>query len=163
MRWLILIVLSLLTLFGVMYLIGSFLPVGHVSTVKRKLPVTPMQLWNLLVDYQNYKSWRSDLKSVTPINHKRWKEESKHGDIIYEHEVVEEHKVLVSRIASEDLPFGGYWTFQLNETADGTELLITENGQVYNPFFRFMSKFLFGHDSTLQQYMDDLEDHLKKQ
>jgi hypothetical protein len=157
-----LIILSLLALGGVIYLIGYFLPVNHVSTVKRTLPVRSAELWSVLVNFQDYKVWRSDLKSVTPISNNRWKEESRHGDITYQHELVEQYKRFVSKIVSEDLPFGGQWTYELKETPDGTELTITEHGEVYNPFFRFMSKYLFGHDATLRQYMDDLEDHVKK-
>ncbi len=39
----------------------------------------------------------------------------------------------------------------------GTRLTITENGEVYNPIFRFMSRFVFGHTATMDQFLSDLK------
>lgn len=56
----------------------------------------------------------------------------------------------VTRIADPDQPFGGTWTFELvGNTASKTLVTITERGEVYDPLFRFMSKFVFGHTSTM--------------
>jgi hypothetical protein len=30
---------------------------------------------------------------------------------------------------------------------------ITEDGEVYNPIFRFMSRFVFGHTHTMDAYL----------
>jgi hypothetical protein len=40
-----------------------------------------------------------------------------------------------------------------------TLLRITEEGEVYNPLFRFMSRYVFGHYRTLEQYARDLGRH----
>ncbi|HSR42141.1 MAG TPA: SRPBCC family protein, partial [Longimicrobiales bacterium] len=65
---------------------------------------------------------------------------------------------LVTRIADEDLPFGGTWTYELEPTGDGrTRVTITEDGEVYNPVFRFMARFVFGHTATMDTYLDGLE------
>jgi hypothetical protein len=163
MRWLIIILGSLLALGGILYLIGSFLPVKHIAVVKRSFTIKPHELWAILTDFRSYKMWRSGLKSVEAIDHKQWKEESSHGVILYELEVGEIDKQLITRIVSDNLPFGGYWYFQLTETAQGCNLSITENGEVYNPIFRFMSKFMFGQESTVRQYMADLQKHVKQE
>jgi len=34
---------------------------------------------------------------------------------------------------------------------------ITEDGEVYNPFFRFMSRFVFGHAATLDEFVKNLD------
>jgi hypothetical protein len=67
---------------------------------------------------------------------------------------------VVSRIADRSLPFGGRWTFELSPAPGGTLLRITEDGEVYNPIFRFVSRFVFGHDRTINGYLEDLERHL---
>jgi hypothetical protein len=157
MRWLILIIGPLLLLGLVMYVVGSFLPVKHIAKVKRSFRLRPDQLWQILVDFREYITWRSDLKSLHPISDRKWKEESRHGVITYEQEINEPARSFTNKIISEDLPFGGYWHFEIAETAEGSEVSITEYGEVYNPMFRFMSKFLFGHDSTLNKYVEDLE------
>jgi hypothetical protein len=63
---------------------------------------------------------------------------------------------LVTRIADKSLPFGGVWIFQVVPTAEGSRLNITENGEVYNPVFRFVSRFIFGYDRTLDAYLQDV-------
>jgi hypothetical protein len=63
---------------------------------------------------------------------------------------------LVIRIADDDLPFEGTWTYELEETAEGTRLTVREDGEVKNPVFRFMSKFIFGHAASMEHYLKDV-------
>ncbi|HZD05714.1 MAG TPA: hypothetical protein VE173_12380, partial [Longimicrobiales bacterium] len=60
-------------------------------------------------------------------------------------------------IADEGLPFGGTWTYVLEPDAGGTRVTLTEDGEIYNPFFRFMARFVFGYDGTMRSYLDGLE------
>ncbi len=65
------------------------------------------------------------------------------------------------KILDEELPFGGSWTFEMKENGDEVALTITENGEVYNPVFRFMSRFIFGHYATMDRYLNDLRKHME--
>ena len=38
-------------------------------------------------------------------------------------------------------------------TDAGTRLTITENGEVYNPIFRFVSRFFLGYTSTMESVL----------
>jgi hypothetical protein len=40
--------------------------------------------------------------------------------------------------------------------ASPTRVTITEDGKIYNPFFRFMARYAFGYTASLQTYLDDL-------
>lgn len=40
---------------------------------------------------------------------------------------------------------------------------MTENGEIYNPIFRFMARFVLGYSMTLDRYLADLEKHLTPQ
>lgn len=62
---------------------------------------------------------------------------------------------LVSRVR-EGLPYGGTWTFELAPEGNSTRVTITEHGQVYNPLFRFLSRFVFGQTATMDQFLADL-------
>ena len=42
--------------------------------------------------------------------------------------------------------------FDLQPTATGTELRITESGDIPNPFMRFVSKYLMGHFRAMNNY-----------
>ena len=45
---------------------------------------------------------------------------------------------------------------ELIPRGDSTTLRITENGEVYNPVFRFVSRFVFGHSATIEKYLADV-------
>jgi hypothetical protein len=38
-----------------------------------------------------------------------------------------------------------------------SRLQITEDGEIYNPIFRFVSRFFIGYEGTLRQYVSDVE------
>ena len=42
---------------------------------------------------------------------------------------------------------------------DGLRERITENGEVYNPLFRFVSRFVMGHTRTIDTYLGDVARH----
>jgi hypothetical protein len=72
-------------------------------------------------------------------------------------ERMERPSLLVARIDSKDLAFGGTWTYRIAPAPGGSDLTITEDGEVYNVIFRFMSKFVFGQHATLDTYLKNLQ------
>lgn len=146
--------------------IGWTLPVKHSAsrTLRLKSPVS--RVWMAISDFKNATSWRKDLKSIEQIEIFpgvfAWKEIDQGGDVITYTtlEAIPEQR-LVRKIADKNLPFGGSWTFEI--TTDGAEtiLTITENGEVYNPFFRLLSKFVFGHHATIDKYFSNLHKYLE--
>lgn len=75
-----------------------------------------------------------------------------------QYEIVEDQprRRLVTRIADKSLPYGGSWTIDLAPEASGTRVTITENGEVYDPLFRFLSRYVFGHTATMDAYLKEL-------
>ena len=49
------------------------------------------------------------------------------------------------------------WTFELAADADGTRVTLTERGEVDNPIFRFLSRFVFGQTGTIDSCLRALE------
>ena len=88
--------------------------------------------------------------------HRVFRETGGDGEILFEVDSVVPNKLLVTRIADPSLPFGGKWSYALTPSGDSTTLRITEDGEVYNPLFRFVSRFVFGHHATIDQYLRDL-------
>ena len=163
MKWLLIIVIAIVVLIAVMYLIGYFMPVKHVARHSVVLNTTSAELWKILHDHAQYPNWRSDLKSVVVKDDRHWTETSGNGTLDFESEIVRVNEVFHSHIMNKDLPFGGSWTYELKPNGNRTELTITENGEVYNPLFRFMSKYIFGHESTLKKYGGDIAKKINAQ
>jgi uncharacterized protein YndB with AHSA1/START domain len=148
---------------GVIVLTGYALPVGHVASRTATLSQPVDRVYAALTDIASYPQWRSDVKSVEVLSAappRRWREHGGNGDITFEVAEAQPPMRLVTRIADRDLPFGGTWTYELMAEGNGTRLTITEHGEVYNPIFRIMSRFVFGHTATMDQFLADLKKHL---
>ena len=142
--------------------IGFALPQSHVVSRDATLTASPAAVFATITDVSSQSSWRTGITSVDVVsnNPMKWREHEGSDTILYE--VVESrptglHRV---RIADPDLPFGGTWTYELTADGNGTKVRITERGEVYNPLFRFMSRFVFGHTATIERYLADLRRRL---
>lgn len=132
---LVLIVLgSLVALVVLIVVIGALLPKAHTAS-------------------------RSALVAKSPAAVYAFAHQRAAGDKTYE--IVEDQppRRLVTRIADKTLPYGGSWTIDLSPEGSGTRITITENGEVYNPLFRFVSRFVIGHTATIDKYLADLAAH----
>lgn len=160
MKWLLVAVGALLALGALVYVIGGLLPQSHAATVRTRIGHPPAEVYAALEDVRASPAWRSDLREVEVISGPgeplRWRENGKYGSITFEREDARPGQRLVGRIADTSQGFGGRWVFQLAPAADGTELTVTEEGEVYSPLFRFVSRFVFGHYGTLESYVRDL-------
>jgi uncharacterized protein YndB with AHSA1/START domain len=161
MKWLLMIVGALAGLIAVMFVIGKLLPVAHTASRSVELKAPPEKIWQLLTQFADYPQWRKELKQVEMVNEKTWKGIDSHGEsITFALQEAQTFEKMVTVIADKNLPFGGSWMFALKANAATTTLTITENGEVYNPLFRFMSKFIFGHTATLEKYLENLKSAL---
>jgi uncharacterized protein YndB with AHSA1/START domain len=138
---------------------GWILPVAHRATREASYNAPPEDVYKLITNVSAFPEWRPSVKKVEmlpPSNgHARFREIGKNGSILYEIDSLAANRLLVTRIADRSLPFGGKWTYELIPNGVSTTLRITEDGEVYNPIFRFVSRFVFGHSATIDQYLGD--------
>jgi hypothetical protein len=149
-------------LIAVIVVVGYSLPVNHRAQVTATIAAPPDQLYALITNVEAFPTWRTGVRSVeilpSPDGQRRWREVSKDGTIPFVVERQTPPAVLVTRIDSRSLPFGGTWTYELrSESPRLTRLEIVENGEIYNPIFRFVSRFFIGYEGTLRQYVSDVE------
>src|SRR5262249_3112657 len=79
---------------------------------------------------------------------------SSNGTITYVTDLFEPPRRLIARIADENLAFGGSWEYRVEPAgATASTITIIERGSVYNPIFRFVSRFLMGHTATIDAYL----------
>ena len=141
--------------------IGYMLPQNHSVSRERTFSANAESLFTQITTPAAYPEWRTGVTRVEilpPVNGiVSFRESGGDGDIVFVMEPVEPGRRVVSRIADKSLPFGGSWTYELTPAAAGTVLRITEDGEVYNPLFRFISRFILGHYKSIDQFLDDLE------
>lgn len=134
--------------------IGALLPRDHVAAVDARIAARPDDVWRALTDRDAFPQWRPKLDRVEPLpdvnGHTSWREVSGRESIDYVADVADAPSRLVTRIASDGLPYGGAWEYRLAPDGDGTRVRIVERGAVYNPIFRFVSRFVMGHSATMR-------------
>ena len=160
MKIALIVVGALAGLVAIVLLIGVMLPSSHVASREITLRRTPGEVFAVVRDFASAPTWRTDLKAIEMLEavegRQRFRESSSNGLITYE--VVEEiaNEKLVTRIVDRDLGYFGSWTYEFLPAESGTRVRITENGEVPNVLFRFMSRFVFGHTATMEAYLQSL-------
>jgi len=160
MRYVLIVAGALGLIVLVVLLVGWSLPVKHRATKETTYRATPAQLFTLITDVKSFPTWRASVKEVQVLpfhdGHPQFREIGKNGSIVYEIDSAVANQTLVTRIADPSLPFGGKWTYEITPRNDSATLRITEDGEVYNPLFRFFSRFIIGHTATIDQYLSDV-------
>jgi uncharacterized protein YndB with AHSA1/START domain len=164
MKWIIvaaIVIVALAAVMAVAALVGSRLPRAHAVSRTAALAAPPDAVWAAITNVDAFPSWRADVKKVDRLPDREgrpvWVEQGPSGRLTLAVERMDPPRVLVVRIADPDLPFGGTWTYVIVSAPGGSRLTISENGEVYNPLFRFMARFIFGYEGTIASYMKALE------
>jgi hypothetical protein len=134
MRIAVWVVVVLVAAVGVVASIGYFLPVNHEASRSAEFTKAPDVIFALIADPATYGSWWDGAEVKTAVV-----------------ESVPPSR-LVTKIVGETA-FGGTWTFEIVPTPSGTRLTITERGEVYNVFFRTLSRFVFGYTGTMDSFL----------
>lgn len=141
-------------------IIGALLSRQHRVSRSISLHRPPHEVHSVVRDFASAPEWRPNLLRVEPLEpfdgRLRFREVAKGESVTYEvmEEVADEK--LVTRIVDRDLGYSGSWTYAFSGTPGGTLVRITENGEVSNILFRFLSRFVFGHTSTMDAYLTAL-------
>jgi uncharacterized protein YndB with AHSA1/START domain len=160
LRYIVMLAGLLVVVIAMVVIVGTSLPVKHTVTREATYRATPAQLFELILNVSDYPTWQKSVSRVEilpEIDGKPRARETNGGTAItYEFSDIVPNQRMVSRIADDKLPFGGSWTYELipASTGDATTLRITENGEVYNVIFRFVSRFVMGHSATIDKYLD---------
>jgi hypothetical protein len=161
MRWILWIGAGLAVVVLIVVVVGAMLPKAHTASRTVRIATPPEALYAVLSDVDRYQSWRPDVKSLQRLADRdgkpAWIEDAGGMKIPLHFERMERPSLLVSRIDGSDLPFGGSWPYQIAPAPGGSDLTITENGEVSNVVFRFMSRFVFGHHATMDGFIKHLQ------
>ena len=154
------ITLGLVLLAGIVALVGSRLPPGHVASRSIFLHRSPAEVYTLVRDFGSAPKWRSDVTQVdvqTQPNGAVYFREVGSSDTV-NYELVEDVPAqrMVTRIRDTDLGYSGQWTYSFTPENGGTRVTIREDGEVSNVLFRFMSRYIFGQTSTIDSYLTSL-------
>ncbi len=159
------VVLLLILVAAAAALIGAFLPRGHVVSRSLTVQAPPDVVYRAVRDVGASPAWRTGLARVELLGEvegrPRFREVEKHGSVTYEVLADEPGRGFVTQILDRDLGYSGSWEWVIVPETSGSRLTITEHGEVTNVLFRFMSRFVFGHAKTIDDYLAALDAHLQ--
>ena len=154
MKIALLCIAAIVVLIGSVALIGAMLPRRHIASRSASFHAPPERLFALISGPQE---WRPDVQSSELLiqdGRSYQREISPRGETIL-YEIVESRPPLAiqRRIATPNLPYSGTWSFALEPGGATTRVRVTEDGEVYNPIFRFVSRFILGQTATQDKYL----------
>lgn len=130
-------VLALL-LVGV-YFVGLLLPRQRTVTVSARIEAPPEVVWGHV--------------TTTVVSSASHTSSDDGGQLEIEVRKKVEPELLVLTFDDGKHPFVGTWTYELIPVHEGTLLTITEDGEVTDPFYRFLARFLFRDALSLERYV----------
>ncbi len=157
------IIVGLVLLAAIVALVGSRLPKEHVASKSILLQRRPDEVYAVVRDFASAPRWRADVSQVEvetqPNGSVYFREVGSNGTVNYE--LIEDVPAqrMVTKIRDTDLGYSGQWTYTFTAENGGTRLTIREDGVVANIFFRFMSRYVFGHTATIDSYLAALARH----
>lgn len=140
--------------------VGFLTPADHQASRTLKTRQTPQAVWDAINDHANEPKWRDDVASVTAAGEQNgkpvWLESYKDGNTVKLATTLSTPPTRMIREIAEEGPFSGRWEIDITPTPDGSDVKITEIGNVPNPVFRFVSKFVIGHTYQMEKYLTSL-------
>lgn len=166
MKWIVVAAAVAAVLVAVALAVGTALPVHHTASSSIRLPVSRDVAWSAVTDIRAFPLWRRGVRDVEPLPFRdglpAWRERTRTGSATYVAAAWDPPSRLVMRTGGEGEPYSGTWTFVLEKEGGDTRITITEDGEIPNPLFRFMARFVFGHEGTMDAYLHDLRRHLSR-
>lgn len=165
MIWLLAGLVVLAFLVALIGAIGAALPRSHSVTRRAQFNRSRGDVWKTITDYRRQVTWRDDVSYVERLPNRDgmevWRETGRRRrTLVFETVESNPPRRLVRRIANEDLAFGGSWAFDVEEIGEVTVVTVTEEGEVYNPFLRFVSRVIVGQAAAIDGYLRALGEKL---
>jgi hypothetical protein len=155
MRIIVVVIGVIVLLVVCVVIIGALLPKRHVASRSASFRATPERIFSLIAGSQD---WRPDVLRYEVVSRDGNREvvrETTRDEKTIAYEVFDSFppKSIKRRIATDHLPYSGTWTYTLELRGETTVVRITEDGEVYNPLFRFISRFILGHTRSMDAYL----------
>lgn len=164
MRWVLAAITMVMLLFGAVVLAGGLLPREHQVARTAVIEASPAAVFGVIAGIEGMAAWHPDVYEVRRLADQAgrpvFREVGAHGPVTYAVTDTRPPARMVLRIEGAGPGFEGSWSFDLAPDQGRTRLTITERGAIANPVFRFVSRFVVGHATTIDAYLQALARHL---
>ena len=169
-RWTGTIFFALVFIFLVLTGIGTSLPIDHYASCGVSYDGPPENLFAAIADDSTSARWRPDIASAVLLSGKGstavWRETDVYGHAVTYRTTAYAAGTTLARTIDyvPGMPYAGTWTITVsrdefssrNISGSGSYVTIDEDGKIYNPFFRFLARYVFGYSQSIETYLNDL-------
>jgi uncharacterized protein YndB with AHSA1/START domain len=169
-RWVGAIFFALAFVFLVLTGIGTSLPIEHHAWCSATYAKPIHFLFAVVENDDTSAYWRPEISRAELLSGRGatavWRETDTHGNAVTYRTVAydEDNKLVRTIDFVPGMPFAGTWAYSFSPGRDlsghGSTSVnwvsIVEDGKIYNPFFRFMARYVFGYTQTMKTYLADL-------
>jgi hypothetical protein len=155
-KWLLYFVAAIVLLILMVVGIGLMLPKKHRATRMARFKESPEVIFAAVSGPQDWRPGITTVELPADGGPRKWRELSGRHSITFEEVESDPPRLYRSQIIDKNLPFSGTWTWEIAATPDGCTCRITEDGEVHNPVFRFISQLIIGHTKTIDEYLTAL-------
>jgi uncharacterized protein YndB with AHSA1/START domain len=165
MKWLLWSLIGLVALVAIVACVGWMIPVNHEASQSAAFSKPADAVYALIADVKNYPQWWQDTSQVDILaddqTRTTFRQHTSTGPIVMTVTERTPPRRFVTTIDDPDQPFGGTWTWEIEPTpSGGSRLTITERGEIDNPIFRFMARFVFGYTATMESCLAAMKQKL---
>ena len=155
------LLISVVAIIAIVLIIGLFLPKERTFTKTAVLNSDVTKVFNIVTDFKNQTTWRSDVKEIIVIDNNTWREVPKKGTAItFKIKQKVENEIFEIEII-EPNNFNGYWVGTFKQTKPNeTAMEFKEVVTISNPFFRVLSYLFVDLDKTMELYLQNLKQKL---
>lgn len=160
MKWILRIFVLVIFVVGIVLVIGLALPAHttHTRTITLKQP--PAKVFAVLADVQNMPKWNRNMVKVEmlpPVDGKETTRQTFKDGMVMTITTTESSPpaYLIREIGDARAPFSGSWRYGITAIPNGSQVALTEQSNVRNPFFRVMVK-IFGPTKYIDEHLEDL-------
>jgi hypothetical protein len=143
---------------GFIYLIDGNLPVHHSAEVTTGIPnASPQQVLALICQVARYSKWRPGVE-VSNVSRDaagvHFREAGPDGALSYVQ--TSSGSTVTNTTTGRNLAFGRQWPLWVTAIPNGTAVRIREDGFIRPPLFRFLARYVFGYQRSLQRFSAQL-------
>jgi len=155
------LLVSIVAIIAIVLIVGLFLPKERIFTKKAVLNSDVTKVFNIVTDFKNQTTWRSDVKEIIVVDENTWTEVPQKGAAItFKVRQKVENEIFEIEII-EPKNFNGYWAGTFKQTHENqTAIEFKEVVTVSNPFFRTISYLFVDLDKTMDLYLQNLKQAL---
>lgn len=168
-RWTGAIFFALVFIFLVLTGIGTSLPIDHHAACSSTYDKPVSFVFAAVENDDTSVLWRPEIARAVLVSGRGptavWRETDIHGNLTTYRTAayVYGHKLARTIDYVPGMPFAGTWTSVFlslpvveQEPMLKTQLIIIEDGKIYNPFFRFLARYVLGYTQSMRTYLEDL-------